>query len=567
MMATAPNGDPAIVLIADDDVAFRLLLRRVLEREGYEVVECGDGAAALDLCEQHKPELVLMDAVMPVLDGFGACARLHDSDYTVHPPVLMITGLDDDASVERAFRVGATDYVTKPINISVLKHRVRRILLNNLSEKKIIRLAYHDFLTGLPNRQLFLDRFHQAIARATRTKTSLALLFIDIDRFKVINDSLGHEAGDQLLRALGERLANTLRRSDTVARLGGDEFTVMLEGVRHADEAAVTAKHILRAFSEHIEVGGRELAVSASIGIAIYPGDGEDFGTLLKNADTAMYRAKDQGRNNFQFYTAEMSAAAMRRLVLETSLRRAIQRNEFVVHYQPIIELASNRTAGVEALTRWVHPDTGPVLPKEFIPLAEETGLVVPLGELVLRAVSQQWSAWGRLQTGMQRVSVNLSPRQFLEPSLVADLSRILQEHQIEPQYLELELTESTLMQNVPQVEGTLRELHQLGVHIAIDDFGTGCSSLAYLKRFPIDTIKIDRSFVAGIEHDRHDLAVVQAMVGLAQTLDLRLVAEGVETEEQLRVLTALGCGYGQGYFWSEPLPAAEYERRFLSLA
>ena len=431
------------------------------------------------------------------------------------------------------------------------------------AEERLNHLANHDPLTGLPNRNLLHDRLAHAIAR--RREGMAAVLFLDLDRFKLINDSYGHDVGDELLKAVAARLSACLRGEDTVARLGGDEFVVLLEDLPGIDAAASIAGKIAARLAEPLSVGGRELPLAASIGIALYPRDGRVPQDLLKNADTAMYRAKEAGRGGFCFFAGEMNMHALRRLTLENELRRALDGGELEVFYQPQVAMASGRLLGAEALVRWRHPLKGLVAPADFIPVAEETGLIVALGEQVLRAACRQIADWQRRGLTPLTVAVNLSPRQFRQADLVATIAGILAETGADPARLELEITESAAMQNADEAVAALRRLRAMGVGLAIDDFGTGYSSLSYLKRFPIDKLKIDRSFVQGVPDDGDDTAIVQAIAAMAGSLKLKLLAEGVESEAQRAFLESLGCAEAQGWLFGRALPAADFERAFLS--
>jgi diguanylate cyclase (GGDEF)-like protein len=433
------------------------------------------------------------------------------------------------------------------------------------AEAHLNHLANHDALTGLPNRNLLNDRLLHAIAR--RRENMAAVLFLDLDRFKLINDSYGHDVGDELLRAVATRLTACLRDEDTVARLGGDEFVVLLEDLSGVDAAASIAGKLASRLAEPLVIGGRELPVSASIGIALYPRDGLDPQDLLKNADTAMYRAKEAGRGGFCFFAGEMNAHALRRLTLENELRRALDNNELEVFYQPQVMMSDGRLIGAEALVRWRHPLKGLVSPIDFIPVAEETGLIVALGEQVLRMACRQIADWQQRGLPPLTVAVNLSPRQFRQADLVEAIAAILAETGVDPACLELEITESAAMQNADSTIAALQRLRAMGVSLAIDDFGTGYSSLSYLKRFPIDKLKIDRSFILGIPEDGDDTAIVQAIAAMAGSLGLKLLAEGVENEAQRAFLAAQGCAAAQGYLFGRPLPVAEFERDFLSAA
>ena len=423
------------------------------------------------------------------------------------------------------------------------------------AEQRLAQLAHFDALTGLANRSLFQDRLAQAIARAHRSERRIALLFLDLDRFKEINDSLGHEAGDRVLQEAGARLRRNLREGDSVARLGGDEFTVILEDVESTEQVRGVAQKLLHAFAEPMAFAGRDLFVTLSIGVALYPRDGEDAESLLKHADTAMYKAKTEGRDNFQFYAAAMSAAANERLSMEGRLRQALERGEFLLHYQPVVRLASGEISSVEALLRWQHPDEGLVPPARFIGAAEQNGLIVPIGAWVLQEACAQAARWQAAGLRPVRVAVNLSARQFRKAGLVETIRGALHAAALHPQWLMLEITESLLMENPAAGGAVMEAVKALGAHMVLDDFGTGYSSLAYLKHFPLDVIKIDRSFVRDIPADADDAAIVRATIGLASSLGMLTTAEGVETREQLAFLQAHGCRYGQGFLFS---PAVE---------
>ena len=427
------------------------------------------------------------------------------------------------------------------------------------SEERLSSLAYHDTLTGLPNRLLFQDRLERAVTHSHRHGKGLAVLFLDVDRFKVINDSLGHSVGDRLVREVAARLQDCVRESDTVARLGGDEFTVLLPSVGQAVDAAKVACKVLDAIRMPFELDGRELFLTCSLGISVYPDDGRDAETLVKNADAAMYRAKEQGRDRYLLYTPALNATALERLALESSLRKALPNDELLLHYQPIVDVATRGMHGVEALLRWHHPELGLVPPGDFIPLAEVTGLILSMGPWVLRTACAQARAWQGLRPGL-RMSVNLSAREFQEPALVGYVTDALADTGLPPHLLQLEITESSAMQNAQAASQTLRELKALGVGLSIDDFGTGYSSLSYLRRFPIDTLKIDQSFIRDIGADPDDAAIASAIIALAHTLKLAVVAEGVETAEQLAFLARHGCDRAQGYLFSRPLPADRCE-------
>jgi diguanylate cyclase (GGDEF)-like protein len=555
----------AVILVVDDDPSIRLVIRHSMERSGYQVVEASNGLEAVHAVIRQVPDLILMDAVMPEMDGFRATKEIKSLDGCAEIPILMATSLDDDDSIAHAFDAGACDYVTKPFNWSVLKHRVACSLYAADAQRKIQHLAYHDSLTGLPNRMLFMDRIDQAISRAHREQEQFALLFIDIDHFKVINDSMGHAAGDQLLNIISQRLCEMLRKSDTVARLGGDEFTVIIEGLEDAEHVINVTKNILHSLDLPVDVNGQEVHVGGSIGIAVYPQDGENFGSLLKNADTAMYKAKEQGRNTFQFYASEMSHKAIQRLELENQLRAGLKKKEFVVYYQPKVNLSNNICTGVEALVRWNHPERGLIAPCDFIPLAEELGLITQLDEWVMKTACVQFQKWRSAGLSLENLSVNVSARHFKEGGLTDYCQSLLDETQIAAENLEIELTESALVDNYDSAKEVLNEIHQMGIRIALDDFGTGYASMAYLKEFPFDTVKIDRSFVKDLPDDHEDAAIAKAMIQLSQALKLSTVAEGIEKDTQKIYLKDQECDYGQGYLWSKPVNAEEFEQTILN--
>ncbi len=433
-----------------------------------------------------------------------------------------------------------------------------------LADQRVVHMAHHDALTGLPNRTLLADRVGQAIARAHRRGGKLAVLFLDLDRFKNVNDSLGHAIGDLLLTAVAARIQTCLREEDTAARLGGDEFIISLPDVADAAEAASVASRILAELARPFTIGEHQLHADGSIGIALYPRDGNTAETLLRNADTAMYHAKESGRANYQFFNAQMTERVSHRLSMETQLRRALERGEFVLHYQPLVNLPGARLAGTEALLRWPQSDRHVLPPAEFIPIAEDTGLIIPLGEWVLLEACAQTQAWQARHPGL-RVAVNLSARQFRQKDLIGMVERVLGETGLAPGLLELELTESMLMHHAEETVTILQRLNEMGVRLAIDDFGTGYSSLSYLKRFPLHTLKVDRSFVRDISTDPDDAAIVTAIVAMARSLGLNVIAEGVETEEQAAFLSSLACHQAQGYHFGRPMPAAEFAARLES--
>ncbi|MFQ5618759.1 MAG: putative bifunctional diguanylate cyclase/phosphodiesterase, partial [Rhodospirillales bacterium] len=429
-------------------------------------------------------------------------------------------------------------------------------------EEQIRRQANYDSLTGLPNRMLFLDRMKQAIVSVRRNKGLLALLFIDLDRFKVVNDTLGHVVGDRLLQEAAKRLQASVREVDTVARLGGDEFTIVLQDIAKAEDAAMVANKVIDSLGKPFLLDGHEAFIGASIGITIFPADGDDATTLLRNADVAMYRAKDAGRNEYRFFTNAMDAQALNRMSLENDLRYALERKQLFVHYQPIVEFQSERVINAEALLRWRHPTRGLVAPDTFIPLAEETGLIKSLGEWVLRTACAQARAWRDMDLPVFGMSVNLSSGQLKRGFTKDTVATVLEETGLSPDLLTFEITESLIMEDAEEAITYLHAIREMGVGLSIDDFGTGYSSLSYLKRLPVNSVKIDRSFVHDVTVDPEDASLADAIIALAHNLGLKVIAEGVETKEQLDFLRTRGCDLYQGYYFAKPMTAKEFQKR-----
>ena len=687
------------VLVADDDQMVRLLAREALEDLDLVVEEAGDGSEALELFEKSSFDLVLLDLQMPNMDGFTACSRLRELPGGKHTTIVVITGLDDYSSIKRAYALGATDFITKPINWPILIERVRyilraqkafaalheseamlseaqriaqlgnwdldirtgevrwsdetyrilglepqsaiasyvalleavhpqdrpsvqrahdrarklgesysqehRILLpdgtehtvhsqgtvllddanrpvrirsvmqditqRKQAEDRIHRLAYYDERTGLPNGEMFLELTKRALSEAQREGAKVSAIFLNIDRFKRINDSLGQAAGDRLLKAIAVRLDECMRDSDTIARLvvndetpyslarhGADEFMILLKGLRQSENVGIFAQRVLEYLARPFIVDDQEIYITGSMGIAFYPEDGGGVELLLKNAHVALAHAKQAGGNCFRFYASDMNDRALERLSIESQLNRALENEELSVHYQPQIELATDKIVGFEALLRWQSPDRGPVSPVDFIPIAEETGLIVPIGEWVLHTVCAQLAAWQRDGFELVPVAVNLSARQFSHQDLVQTVCHALSTAGVDSQYLELEVTESIIMRDADEPGNKLRELKEIGLRLSLDDFGTGYSCMSYLKKFPLDTLKIDRSFVQDLCMGASDAAIVKAVIALSKSLELTTIAEGVETTAQKDILTGLGCDIIQGYLISRPVPASQ---------
>ena len=691
---------PATVLVADDDNAVRQFVRTAIEQIGLNVCEASNGSEVLEQFTLRHPDLIVMDVMMPVIDGFTACSKVRGEPRGGQIPILMMTGLDDAEAIARAYEHGATDFIAKPLNPTMLSQRIRYLLrgsqtvrallrsearlglaqriakignwewqpgsgqfsasselcrlmgirpqdfggtldaflqaidaedrervhhtltsilpertpcdidhrivlpngseftvnlqaeavfddqLNALtivgtaqdiserkrSEREIHRLAYFDSLTGLPNRVLFKDRVTQAIAHARRYQYNLALLFLDLDRFKATNDTLGHHIGDLLLKHVADRLMDSVRHSDSIgrttendrnhelARLGGDEFTVLLTNLRDVQDAGKVARRILEALARPFVINGHEIFVTVSIGIAIFPTDGDSVDLLLKSSDTAMYHAKEQGRNNFQYYSNAMNAAASERLMLEAEVRQATEREEFVLYYQPQIDLRSGRIVGAEVLIRWLHPQRGLLAPNEFLQAASDTGIIRSIDEWVLRTACRQARTWQQRGFMVPCVSINVSNSLFHGSTLLRAVQETLDETGLTANRLELELTEPTAMRNLEASLTILHQLKTLGVQLSIDDFGTGYSSLSYLHQLPFNRVKIDHSLIRDMLIKAQPVRIVRAIIAMAHSLQLEVLGEGVEQEQQREILIAEGCDQAQGYLFGHPMPAAEFE-------
>ncbi len=583
------NDSKARILIIDDEPTIRNLLREVLS-EKYECAEAGSAEDALAQLRVEKFNLIISDINMPGISGLEMTPQvLEIAPDTI---IIMISGEPNIESAIKAMRVGAFDYITKPFTFDLveavvsraLEHQALRLTKkhyeNNLeelvavrttelheqiaerqcAEEKISRMAYYDSLTELPNPTLFRNRLSQELFSSNGNGQRSATVFLALDRFKNINDTLGHEIGDELLREVARRITNSIRHTDTAAYFGGAEFALLFTSVGGAEDTVKIAQNIRNALLPPFNCAGHTLHVTASLGISLSPNDGNDCQILLQNAGTALYRARQRGGDTCQFFTNDMHEIAVKRLSLENSLRLALERDEFILYYQPKINMQSGKFFGMEALVRWQHPTLGLVPPNDFIPIAEDTGLITPLGEWVLRAACRQNVAWQRAGLPALCVSVNFSLRQFQQTNLVEMIDQMILESGLDPKYLEMELTESAVMKDTAQAIETLNRLKLLGIKISLDDFGTGYSCLSYLKTLPIDVLKIDRAFVRNITTDSKDTAIVKTIVTLADNLKLETIVEGVETEEQIALLSGLGCNNFQGYFFSKPISADSFE-------
>ncbi|NKN31857.1 putative bifunctional diguanylate cyclase/phosphodiesterase [Marichromatium bheemlicum] len=694
-MHVQPTTSPIRVLLVDDDVTSRYLLAEALEQAGMVVTEVDGGQQALAwVAAEGLPEIVLLDVMMPGIDGFETCTRLRAHPGAEYLPILMMTGLDDRSSIEHAYRVGATDFAVKPVLASVMVHRIRymvrageatRALLHSeqrlaaaqrmarigdwewlpevgrirwsaraleildcadptgdcgletliervpfdergevaawfatleqgdqdaelrhrvftrdgrvrhlrqfvepshpegqegaccygavqditaLQEAQahIHRLAFFDSLTGLPNRVLFQQRLEQVLGLMRMRRHACALVFLDLDNFKQINDTLGHHIGDRLLQTIATRLAASLAAAwptrcevdpdghQCLARLGGDEFALLLPDVGGVRGAIRVVRQLHHDLSESLDLDGTTVVVTPSIGITLFPQDAQNAADLLRNGDLAMYQAKRAGKNTYRLFDARMTETMRQRMRIETALRQALANDQFSLHYQPQVDLGSGELSGVEALLRWHHPELGTVSPQVFVPVAEESGLILQIGDWVLREACLQLARWRAAGVFIPRVAVNVSANQFARPGFPERVAQVLRENALDPGSLELELTETVLMNQAREAVTTLRALKTIGVHLAIDDFGTGYSSLSYLRRFPIDRLKIDKSFLVDIERDRDNAAIAQAVIAMAETMGLEVTAEGVERDSQLELLRVHRCDEVQGFLFSRPI-------------
>ena len=546
-----------VLLVEDNssDAFFVVELLSQIPDEHFDVchVECISEAQATF---EHgtMPDVVLLDLSLPDSNGMDSIKAIHNA--APHTPIVVLCGNEDPSALRTAVQVGAQDFLLKGENDArFLCKTIHYAIERQRTERELLKLAHYDSLTGLANRALFNDDLRRALARTKRQNEVLGLLFIDLDHFKAINDTLGHEVGDELLCKVAERIKHVIREGDVAARLGGDEFTVIIEGIEAISSAEVVARKILQAIATPFTLSGQEVRITPSIGIATFPAAGNDATTLMRNADRAMYRVKEQGRNNYQVYSDALNASGLARLNLEQNLRRAIDREEFLLHYQPIFDVATGEVRAVEALLRWNSPDHDKlVAPLEFISILEQTGLIVAVGEWVLRTACTQCKAWHDAGARGLRVAVNVSPRQLHGPNPVHWIKRALKSSGLNAKYLDVEITEGTMLEH-PEISAVvLQKIRAMGVGISIDDFGTGYSSLSYLMNFKVNSIKIDRSFINEVTTSGASSVIVTAIIQMAHGLGLRVIAEGVETESQLEFLRTQGCDEFQGFLISNPI-------------
>ena len=598
------EGLSADILIVDDRPNNLKLLSKILASYKYKVRCAASGMMALQAIRVKAPDLILLDISMPEMDGFQVCEELKNDSQIAHIPVIFISALDATFDKVRAFQVGGRDYITKPFEVAEVLVRIQNQLelkytqeklhylnqklenINNELEQKVsdrtvqlraeirerrqaqeklLKMAMHDSLTNLANRNYFIERLQTCVDIVHQSPTEkFALLFLGCDRFKMINDSLGHVAGDKLLIAIAQRLETLLPEGSLLARLGGDEFTVILETANSVEEGVAISRKLQQEFAKPTMVGNREIFINFSIGIVLGTKEYQTPEQLLRDADIALHHAKKCGKGSYKVFNALMHQQAITSLQLETDLQLAIQRQEFVLHYQPIVSLQSDRIIGAEALIRWLHPQQGLIPPAKFIPTAEETNIIIPIGLWIIQEACFQLTRWQQQSANSFLTSleleINLSVQQLAQPNLVELIEETIQKAGIQKQKLKLEITESIFMGGVEESQLTINKIRNCGLELVLDDFGTGYSSLEYLQKLPISTLKIDRSFVCNLEEDINNHKIVKATIDLAHTLGLSVIAEGVETAKQLTVLRNLGCDYGQGYLFSKPLEMSALE-------
>ncbi|MEK5443991.1 EAL domain-containing protein [Fredinandcohnia sp. FSL W7-1320] len=563
------------ILLVDDRPENLLALEAIIEREDYNLIKAFSGEEALKYLLKYEFAVILLDVQMPGIDGIETAKIIKAREKTKNIPLLFITANNMDSDhIFRGYSVGAIDYILKPVDPIVLKAKVdgfveiytikKQLMIQTelleIKNKEIEFMALHDYLTGLPNRRMFQDELTVWVKESKKRNQAIGVVVLDIDYFKYVNDSLDFNTGDRVLKEIAKRLKATVREGDFVARFGGDEFSIILPNTDREETLEIATK-INVAFNEPLYIDHYELFFTASVGLSIFPYDGEDPVTLVKNAGTALFRAKEQGKNNYKVYHSGMNLQSYRTFIMQNDLRKAIERQELSIVYQPRMELENGKIKSAEALLRWEHPKWGILSPSEFIPLAEETGQIIEIGEWVLTTVCSQLNEWNKTELSSIRIAVNFSAQHFLQKDLVDKIQRILSEYKVSPSLLEIEITESVILGNETVISKTLHQLKDMGIQVSIDDFGTGYSSLSYLRRFPIHALKIDRTFIQEISSDSpNDTVLTEAIISLAHNLNMSVIAEGVETEKQMSVLRQLKCEEIQGYLLSTPLIKEKFE-------
>ncbi len=570
------------ILIVDDTIENLRVLSSILSEQGYNVRKATGGKMALKVVETLPPDLIMLDIMMADMSGYEVCKALKENPHTADIPVIFLSALDDVFDKVKAFEMGGIDYISKPFQMEEVLVRVKNQLalrtaqkkvyqLNNQLEKrveertqqlqkanqKLQEMALYDGLTGLANRNLLIEQLKQSLALSKLDETyQFAVLFLDCDRFKIVNDSLGHLVGNLLLKKIGQALQNILEKNDIIARVGGDEFAILLADISGQNQAQQLAQNILNLLKQPFYCNNQEIFINVSIGIVFGHSNYDTPENIIRDADMAMYKAKSLGRGQYQIFTPEMYTIAQKLLILQTDLHRAIKQEEFTVYYQPIIDLKENKIAGFEALIRWLHPQKGMISPGEFIPIAEETGLICEIGHWVMKEACRQLSQWHQQGFTDLKIYINLAAQQLNQRNLVAEIDGILMETKLHTSSIKLEITESSMMQDLQTTQALLGELRERGIKLSIDDFGTGYSSLSQLQTFSVNTLKIDRSFMKNFDSNSQNLGLVPVILSIAEVMTMDVVAEGIETSEQLEQLRKLGCHFGQGFLFAKPLDA-----------
>ncbi len=566
----------AKILVVDDTRANLVALQVLLKPIEADIITAASGKLALQAVQHSEDHiaLILLDVQMPLMDGFEVARLLHENEKTRSIPIIFITANQEEAHIEEAYLAGAVDYIQKPIRKTALLSKVsvfldlwslrfgleQEIEQRRAAEHRVEHLATHDPLTNLPNRRGLYEELNELIYRSKRYRYSSAVIYVDLDGFKNVNDHFAHEAGDRLLTQVSANFKQIVRQTDSVARIGGDEFIVLITDIDRETTLITKIESLLREASRPLEFKGHKIAVSASIGVALYPEHGEDAETLLHHADQAMYQAKNQGKNTFRFFTEDINEKAHRQRELQDNLRRALPNDEFTVFFQPIVDGKTGRVVSVEALLRWYSAKLGQVFPDEFIPAAESAGLIPELGCWVLKKAVETGAEWNQQFGVALRIAVNASTIQFRNNLLFETIKQQIEAHDWDPDLLEVEITEGLLLDDSPEVNTYIGEISNCGVRLSVDDFGTGFSALSYLKNYPVNTVKIDRSFIMDLPGDKENEVLVQAIIAMAHGLRLEVIAEGVETAEQWEFLRSLDCDFVQGYYFGKPMPKLEFE-------